>query len=173
MGPDHLNLRGGPGTIHSKLDTLAPGTELRVLNRSGQTGWLHVALADGRKGYVFDQFLRTEDPVKPASQIVESVEEDVVNTEIVTRPVQPEWETNQPEEDFWLPPAIKGTAARTNSAPQAETQCGDRQPTKSCCQESRFRSDRSPGSISVVAVSLLPCVTSSACVHCAPMRNWW
>lgn len=45
-----VNLRGGPGTGYKPITQMAKGTPVRLL--ASQAGWHHVALADGRDGWV-------------------------------------------------------------------------------------------------------------------------
>ncbi len=45
------NVRSGPGTTHSVVTTVAPGTTLRAMGRQG--GWYQVTLPDGRIGWIY------------------------------------------------------------------------------------------------------------------------
>lgn len=45
-----VNLRSGPGTGYKPITQMAKGTPVRLL--ASQSGWHHVALADGRDGWV-------------------------------------------------------------------------------------------------------------------------
>ena len=86
VGSGHLNLRAGPGTIHEKLTVLAPGTRVRVLARSGEGGWLKVVTAEGRTGFVFDQFLQSVPPGKDKDARPEENEPPVAEEERVPEP---------------------------------------------------------------------------------------
>ncbi len=53
---DWVNMRAGPGTAHSVLDTLPRGTEARVLENTG--GWSRIELIEsGEIGWMSDRLL--------------------------------------------------------------------------------------------------------------------
>lgn len=55
-----VNLRSGPSSGTDRLDTLEAGASVSVLSESG--GWVEVALADGRSGWVYGSYLTSADP---------------------------------------------------------------------------------------------------------------
>ncbi|MBX3054109.1 MAG: DUF3380 domain-containing protein [Caldilineaceae bacterium] len=58
----HLNLRSGPGTQYSTLQTLPPDSNLSVMGEAGD--WVHVQV-DGRQGYVHRDYVKLpHQPVK-------------------------------------------------------------------------------------------------------------
>lgn len=57
---DGLNLRVGPGLNHRILGVLPLGYEVQVQGRSVDSEWIAVRLADGRDGWLFGAFLRSD-----------------------------------------------------------------------------------------------------------------
>jgi len=52
------NVRKGPSTDHPPVAFLQPGQEVSLLGKSANAKWLFVALADGRRGYVFHKLIK-------------------------------------------------------------------------------------------------------------------
>ena len=57
-----VNVRSGPGTSFQPIGSLAPGTEVVVIGRSGDAGWIQVRLDDGREGWVSAPLLQINAP---------------------------------------------------------------------------------------------------------------
>lgn len=57
---DGLNLRIGPGLNHRILGVLSLGTQVEVQGRSVDGDWIAVRLADGREGWMFGIYLKSE-----------------------------------------------------------------------------------------------------------------
>ena len=57
VGVDALNLRSGPGTDKTVSAQLLRGTEVRLLNNTGDNLWSQVQTSDGRQGWVYSQYL--------------------------------------------------------------------------------------------------------------------
>lgn len=62
---DYLNLRTGPGTNHSKITVMKPGTPVVVLAATCGAAWAHIRDSHGHVGYSAVQYLRTKSPSKP------------------------------------------------------------------------------------------------------------
>ena len=52
------NVRKGPSTKHAPVAFLQKGHQVRLLGKSSDGRWSYIALADGRRGYVFHKLIR-------------------------------------------------------------------------------------------------------------------
>src|SRR5437867_858071 len=53
------NLRAGPGLKRTRLRVVPPGTNVRLLER--RKSWIEVELADGTRGWLYDEVLLEPD----------------------------------------------------------------------------------------------------------------
>ena len=65
-----VNVRGGPGTDHDILDSVASGAAVQVLAKSEDSDWYRVQLDSGREGWISAALLRVAVPPTSAPQSV-------------------------------------------------------------------------------------------------------
>ena len=65
-----VNVRGGPGTDHDILDSVASGAAVQVLAESEDSNWYRVQLDSGREGWISAALLRVAVPPTSAPQSV-------------------------------------------------------------------------------------------------------
>ena len=65
-----VNVRGGPGTDHDIVDSVASGAAVQVLAESEDSNWYRVQLDSGREGWISAALLRVAFPPTSAPQSV-------------------------------------------------------------------------------------------------------
>lgn len=60
---NYVNFRSGPGLSHPPMTVLRRGEEVEVEGREGN--WYRVSLSDGRKGYVYWEFVEVAGKLEP------------------------------------------------------------------------------------------------------------
>lgn len=54
---DHLNVRGGPGTVYPVLTQVYAGTPVVVVGQDGEGDWVEISLSQGLHGWVAGEFV--------------------------------------------------------------------------------------------------------------------
>lgn len=56
----HLNIRSGPGTNFSVIDSTYPGQALKLVGRNEHTSWLQISLSNGNMGWVYAAYIQSQ-----------------------------------------------------------------------------------------------------------------